>query len=132
MFLELIAVFAAGFGAAGLVLCLNIITRGRLPKWVMPVAAGAAMIGFTIWSEYTWYPRTLLTLPEGIEVAETYEHSAFYRPWTYAKPFVNRFLAVDQATLRRNDQVEGQVMASVPWKRRCIGKWICPASTRST
>ena len=31
MFLELIATFAAAIGAAGLVLILNIITKGRLP-----------------------------------------------------------------------------------------------------
>lgn len=113
MFFDFISTIAIGFCAAGIVLLLNHMLRGRLPRWLAPVAAGAAMIGFTIWSEYTWYPRTLLTLPEGIEVAETYEHSAFYRPWTYAKPFVNRFSAVDQATLRRNDQVEGQVMADI-------------------
>ncbi|SLN48634.1 hypothetical protein PSA7680_02512 [Pseudoruegeria aquimaris] len=113
MFFDFISTIAIGFCAAGVALLLNHLLRGRLPRWLAPVAAGAAMIGFTIWSEYTWYPRTLLTLPEGIEVAQTYEHTAPYRPWTYVKPYVNRFSAVDQATLRRNEKVPGQVMADV-------------------
>ena len=40
MFWELIATLMAGFAAAGVVLLLNKILRGRLPKWAMPIAAG--------------------------------------------------------------------------------------------
>jgi hypothetical protein len=58
MFLELIAAFAAAFVAAGIVLAVNMATGGRLPRWAMPVAAGAAMLGYAVWSEYSWFART--------------------------------------------------------------------------
>ncbi|MEL7115964.1 MAG: hypothetical protein AAGP08_10295, partial [Pseudomonadota bacterium] len=70
MFIELIATFVAGLGAAGLVLVINMLTKGRLPKWVMPVAAGAAMIGVAISNEYTWGARTADGLPDGLVVVE--------------------------------------------------------------
>ncbi len=113
MIFDLISTIAFGFCGAGVVLLLNHMLRGRLPKWLMPVVAGAMMIGFVIWSEYSWFDRTKAVLPPGIELAQTYESQAFYRPWTYARPFVNRFSAVDVANLRRNDEIEHQVMADL-------------------
>lgn len=103
MFLELIATFAAGLGAAGLVLLVNLATKGRLPRWVMPVAAGAAMIGTTISSEMTWASRTVEGLPEGIAVSDTVTETAWWRPWTYVWPQATRLMAVDTATARSND-----------------------------
>ncbi len=107
MFMELLASFAAGIGAAGLVLLLNLITGGRLPKWAMPVGAGLAMIGFAIWSEYSWAERTISALPDGVEVIETVEESRFWKPWTYFEPQTTRVLAADIAGIRENDSVQG-------------------------
>ena len=42
MFLELLAVIFAGFAGAGAMLLLTRVTR--LPKWLIPVGAGAAML----------------------------------------------------------------------------------------
>ncbi|WP_424972595.1 hypothetical protein [Dinoroseobacter sp. S76] len=119
MFLELIATFVIGFGVAGLILIVNAMTGRRLPGAVLPVGAGLAMIGFTIWSEYNWYPRTLAQLPEGIEIISTNESQAVYRPWTYVTPFVDRFAAVDKARIRRNENVPEQVMVPVVF----MGRW---------
>jgi len=103
MFLELIATFVAGLGAAGIVLLVNRLSRGRLPRWAMPVAAGAAMIGTAISSEMTWATRTASGLPDGVAVAETVSESAWYRPWTYLWPQGTRLMAVDTATVRSNE-----------------------------
>lgn len=119
MFLELIATFVAGFAAAGVALLLNKILGGRLPKWVMPVAAGAAMIGMTINNEYGWYPRTKARLPDGLSIVETVENKSFYRPWTYAYPFTERFVAVDVATLKEHPQKPGHKLADV----YLFGRW---------
>lgn len=100
MFLELIAVIFAGIAAAGVVMLLNRALKGRLPRWMAPVAAGLAMIGVTIASEYGWYSRTAAALPEGLMVAETVENRSFYRPWTYVVPYVDRFAALDTATMK--------------------------------
>ncbi|MEM8811478.1 MAG: hypothetical protein AAGF59_02590 [Pseudomonadota bacterium] len=119
MFFELIAAVAAGFAGAGIALLLNKVLGGRMPRWTVPVAAGLAMLGTTIASEYAWYERTVAALPEGLEVAATAENRAFYRPWTYVAPFVSRFLAVDVAAMRTNDAVPGQRMVEV----YAFGRW---------
>lgn len=103
MFLELIATFFAGFGAAGLVLVVNMLTGGRLPKWAMPVAAGAAMIVLTISNEYTWYGRTVSDLPEGLVAVDTVSRSDWYRPWSFVAPITYRLIAVAPDTARTRD-----------------------------
>lgn len=100
MFFELIATIVAGVATALLVWAVNRTLKGRLPSWMIPVSAGMAMIVATISSEYGWFERTKATMPEGMVVAQTVEEKVFYRPWTYANPFISRFVAVDQATAR--------------------------------
>ena len=65
MFVELIATIFAGIACAGIAMALNRLTGRRLPKWIMPIAAGAGMIGMTISNEYTWFGRTAERLPAG-------------------------------------------------------------------
>ena len=74
MFLELIATVFAGLAVAGVVMLVNRMTGGKLPRWFVPVAAGLGMIGTTISNEYSWYDRTVATLPEGLEIAQTVEN----------------------------------------------------------
>lgn len=104
MFVELIAAFVAGIAAAGVVMLVNRVLDGRLPRWFAPVAAGLAMIATTISNEYGWFSRTKETLPDGIVIAQTIENKALYRPWTYVKPFVERFVAVDVKTIRTHPE----------------------------
>ena len=104
MFLELIATFAAGFAAAGVVLLLNMITRGRLAKWAMPVAAGAAMIAVGIANEYSWGARTKASLPEGVVVLEDIRESAWWRPWSYISAPTVRILALDTGAVQTREQ----------------------------
>lgn len=118
MFFELIGTIVAGVAAGLLVWALNRTLKGRLPKWLMPVAAGAAMLVATISSEYGWFARTQASMPQGFEVAQTIEEKAFYRPWTYAKPFVSRFVAVDLAGLRTHpDQPDQRIVDLVFYGR---------------
>ena len=82
---------------------VNKATGGRLPRWLAPVAAGLGMIAATITSEYGWFTRTSQTLPEGMTIAQTVEKRAFYQPWTYVTPYIDRFVAVDVGTMQRRD-----------------------------
>jgi len=122
MFLELIAAFAAAFAAAGVAILVNFLTGGRLPKWVTPVAAGAALMGYAVWSEYSWYERTAGILPEGVDVTFVNVSRAAYKPWTYAVPYVNRFAALDTLSVRTNEAVPHQRIADLyfygRWSRR--------------
>ncbi|WP_282605417.1 hypothetical protein [Pelagibius sp. Alg239-R121] len=113
MLMELIATFALGVAAAGAVMILRRFSPARLPRWATPAAAGLAMIGFTLWSEYTWFSRTEIALPESFEIVTRHEHSSIFRPWTQVRPFIDRFSAIDKNALRRNEQVPGQIMAEV-------------------
>ncbi len=104
MFFELIATFAAGFAAAGLVLAINLITKGRLlPKWAMPVVAGAAMIGVAIAGEYSWGTRTIANLPEDVIVLDNVQEASWWRPWSYLTPPTVRIRALDPAAQTHAD-----------------------------
>lgn len=119
MFLELIATFSAGFGAAGLVLIINRLTGGRLPGWSMPVGAGAAMLAVAILNEYSWGQRTAAGLPEGIVVVEKVRESNWYRPWSFAAPVTTRLSALDTATVQTNPQAPDLRLADL----YLFGRW---------
>lgn len=119
MFVELIAAFVAAIAAAGVVMLVNRLLGGRLPRWFAPVAAGAAMIVTTIANEYGWFSRTKEALPEGIVIAQTIENRAFYRPWTYVQPFVERFVAVDVGTIRTHPDRPGERLGETYF----FGRW---------
>ncbi|GIT89571.1 hypothetical protein JANAI62_09440 [Jannaschia pagri] len=119
MFFELIGTIVAGVAAALLVWAINRPLKGRLPRWLMPVAAGAAMLLAAISSEYGWYDRTRERMPEGMVVAQTIEERSFYRPWTYAAPYVTRFVAVDVAAKRTHPDQPGQRIVDLVF----YGRW---------
>ncbi len=100
MLTDFISTLAVAGGAACVVLIVNHLggklAGRRLPKWAMPAAIGGAMIGFTIWNEYAWYPNARARLPEGAVVASAPGERMAYRPWTYAVPLVTRFIAVER------------------------------------
>lgn len=102
MFFVLVAAVFAGFAGAGTAMIARRVTGGRLPRWIIPIAAGGAMLAATIASEYGWYPQARAALPDGVVVADTARTREPWRPWTYLRPFVSRFVAVDAAAMRVN------------------------------
>ncbi|SPF77093.1 hypothetical protein ALP8811_02116 [Aliiroseovarius pelagivivens] len=122
MFFEMVATLVAGFAGAGVALLLNKLTRGRMPKWAMPAGAALAMIVATAANEYGWYDRTQQTLPEGFKIVQTVENQSFYRPWTYINPFVERFIAVDEPSLRTHDDKPALRMVDTYF----LGRWSAP------
>ncbi|NRP13538.1 MULTISPECIES: hypothetical protein [unclassified Aliiroseovarius] len=122
MFFESIATVFAGLAMAGIVMAVNHTIRGRLPKWVMPVAAGLAMLAATIANEYAWYGRTVDSLPEGLTVIMESENRVAYRPWTYVTPFIDRFVVVDTFSERTHpDQPNLRVVDTL-----FLGRWSAP------
>jgi hypothetical protein len=57
MTIELLAAFIAAIAVGGVAMILRKLTGNRLPRWFVPFSAGLGMIGFSVWSEYDWYPR---------------------------------------------------------------------------
>ncbi|WPY96286.1 hypothetical protein T8T21_16040 (plasmid) [Limimaricola variabilis] len=119
MFLELLGVIFAGVTGALVVYAANRATGGRLPRWLMPAVAGLAMITATISLEYSWYGRTVAALPEGLVVADRVEDRAFFRPWTYLVPYIDRFVAVDRASMQTNPDRPGERIANMYF----FGRW---------
>ncbi|MDH3264778.1 MAG: hypothetical protein OEM24_12365 [Paracoccaceae bacterium] len=113
MFLDFIATAAAAFAAAGIVLFLVRVLRIRLPKWILPVGAGAAMLGYAIWSEHSWFPRVTAALPPATEVAWNNEETSWWRPWTYLVPLTTRFIAVNKGSIKTHEAAPGQRLAEV-------------------
>ncbi|SFR17829.1 hypothetical protein [Poseidonocella sedimentorum] len=119
MFIELIATVVAGIACAGIMMLLNHATGRRLPRWLIPVAAGLGMIGMTISNEYTWFDRTSARLPEGVEIALNVEERSWLRPWTMARPYTKRFVAVDRAGVRSHPGLPEQRLADLYF----FGRW---------
>lgn len=95
MALELLAAIVAAVAVGGMVHLLRRFSGWRLPRWSVPAAAGLAMIGFTIWSEYDWFRRVSAELPPGVTVVWSAAQANPMRPWTYLAPITTQFVAID-------------------------------------
>ncbi|MEZ5841724.1 MAG: hypothetical protein R3D02_15295 [Hyphomicrobiales bacterium] len=113
MIMNLIITFLVGVGVTGLIFGLYRMAKRKPPRWMLPAAAGLSMIGFQAWNEYSWFSRTADLLPDTVEIGQTYANASLLQPWTYIAPRVDRFSAIDRATVRRNPQAPGFALAEV-------------------
>lgn len=93
MFWTLLTAFVAGIVGAGTGLALRHLSGKRLPKGIIPVAAGLAMIVATVALEYGWYSNVLDTMAPDTVVISERSQQAWYQPWTYVNPWVRGFIA---------------------------------------
>ena len=119
MALELVAILVAAFFGAGVGLILRKLSGGRLPRWIVPVAAAAGLLGTAIYTEYGWYPRLRAGLPEGVVLARRIESRAPWRPWTYVWPLTEGALLVDRRKTLRHPAVPELIVTQV-WR---FGRW---------
>lgn len=101
MLLTFFGALAVGVLAA----CVAFIVRrlyGVNARFLIPLSAGAGMLGFTVWNDYTWYGRNVAGLPDTVQVARAIEKSWVVQPWTLIAPVVTRFQAVNRASVARN------------------------------
>ncbi len=92
---EVIAAIVAAIGTAGVILLLNKLVGGRLPRWIVPAGAGLALVSVTIALEYGWYGRVVDGLPEGVIVVWVDRTPQPLRPWSFAVPMATRVIAAD-------------------------------------
>lgn len=98
MIYEFIATITAGFGMAGIAMIIRHLTKfagKQAPKWLIPIFAAIGILGFQIHQEYNWQQQQIDRLPEQVKVVKTVEGQAWYRPWSYLKPQVIRFMAAE-------------------------------------
>jgi hypothetical protein len=123
MLLTLLGAIAVAIFAA---VCAWVVRRmtGLDAKWIIPAAAGAAMLGFTIWNDYDWFHRDSALLQEGVEVTQTFSVSRFLQPWTLLVPAIDRYQALDvggRLTHQSDpDMVLARVILTSRWNPRVI------------
>lgn len=113
MIWNLIGTLVLGVTAASIVLILFRVLGRPVPRWLLPAAAGIAMLGFLVWTDYAWFGRTEAALPANVVVAEGHASSSVLQPWTLIVPRIDRFSAVDTEAIRRNPQAPDLAMADV-------------------
>lgn len=99
MIYEFIATVTAGFGMAGIAMLIRQLSKlmgKQAPKWLIPIFAGLGMLGFQIHQEYHWQQQQTLVSQQQLQVIKTIEGSSWYRPWSYLKPQVIRFMAISE------------------------------------
>ena len=104
MFWTFVATIFCGLGAAGIALGIRAITRNKAPKWIIPVFAGAGMLGYLIYGEYTWFALKQSQLPEEAVVVDTESEGILWRPWTFVAPYVTAFSTVDTKSVRQSPE----------------------------
>jgi hypothetical protein len=93
------------------------------PKWLVPVFAGMAMLGFQIQGEYDWYDHQTSLLPNGVVVVKAVEEEAPWRPWSYIFPQTMRFIAADVANSATNKIDPSLVLVDLYFfERRSLAK----------
>lgn len=100
MIWTLLTAAGVAFLAAGIAQYARLLTARRLPKWIVPAAAGLGILGYQIYMEYSWFERTQQMLPEGSVVTEVRETPAFWRPWTFAVPLKMGFSVVEPSKVQ--------------------------------
>ncbi|MDY0073854.1 MAG: hypothetical protein RBR77_14570 [Thauera sp.] len=106
---HLLAVFISGLSLGGIAYLLRSLSRQRLPKWLIPAFAGAGMLGYLAYYDYTWYDFKRSQLPAGALVFDTTRGSSFFKPWSYVSPAINAFSVAD-GNFRAQDQAGTQVV----------------------
>ncbi|WP_157315205.1 hypothetical protein [Chitinibacter sp. GC72] len=102
MIWELIATVVAGVGAAGIALFLHRLKPTRFPRYLIPFFAGAGMLGFSIYGEYSWFKHTENRLPQGVKVVHVVDGSSWWRPWSFVAPHKLQFVALDTNSRTEN------------------------------
>ena len=121
MLFSLLATFLVG-AAVGVMIWAGFRTvKRKAPGYLIPMAVGASMLGYTIYAEYSWFSRMTSEFPPRVEVVKTYTETKPWAPWTYVVPRIGRFLAVDLRTARRNPVLPGHVIVETLLVKRDDG-----------
>ena len=104
MGLEFFAAIAPAFCLGGFAAAARMLSGGRLPKWLVPAAAGFGILGYALWSEQDWFNRVSSGLPPTLAILEPEAKASPFKPWTYFFPVVSRFQAIDSAQTATHPQ----------------------------
>lgn len=93
--------------------------RGRrLPRATWPALVGASLIGYGIYSEYSWATRVRAELPESVRVVRAVESRSMLAPWSLLVPRVDRLAVVDTDATRRHPALPDHLLVEIVLLRR--------------
>ncbi|MFY0663809.1 MAG: hypothetical protein JXQ97_04245 [Natronospirillum sp.] len=115
MIWHLVALAICGLGSAGIALLLRKLTRQKLPRWIVPLFAGAGMLAYQIHFEYSWFDHKQSQLPAGSVVVSSEAGTVFWRPWTFFFPMTTQFSVIDAGNLRFSDTTGERVVQFVQY-----------------
>lgn len=110
MLWTIIAIVVSGLGSAGIALVLRNLSRNKLPKWIIPVFAGAGMLAYQIYYEYSWYEHQQPRQPESAVIVSSETGQVFWRPWTFHYPMIIAFTVIDTDNIART-QIDNAYLA---------------------
>ncbi|WLD57927.1 hypothetical protein NFC81_14615 [Salinispirillum sp. LH 10-3-1] len=116
MIWHLVALAICGLGSAGVALLLRKVTRQKLPRWLVPVFAGAGMLAYQIHFEYSWFDHKQSQLPPGSVVVSSESGTVFWRPWTFYFPMTTEFSVIDVANLRFSETAGDRIAQFVQYQ----------------
>ena len=126
MFWSLLTALIAGFAGAGIGLLLRSLTRKRLPKGVIPICAGLAMLAATVGTEYGWYPNVLRTMaPDTIVISER-QQQTWYQPWTFIQPWVRGFISYSPTEVIETAEGSGILVVQLRRQERWQPQMVLP------
>lgn len=85
----------------------------RMPGGMYPLVAALCLIGYGIYTEYTWESRTLAQMPASIRVVHEISRPSVFSPWAYLIPRTTQLSLVDTAALKTNKRQPGMVMTDM-------------------
>lgn len=118
--LDLLATALIGLTAGGMVWLAYRTRRRKPPGFLIPLATGAAMLGYAIWNEYSWASRAIAAFPPGFEVIDRIPQSSPWQPWTYLVPRTSRMIVLDRVQMRRNPRYPGLVLIELVLLERLL------------
>ena len=113
MLFNFIATIVVGLSAAALMLLVFRPFGRKTPRWTYPAAAGAAMIAFTIYNEYDWFPRTVAQFPDHFVLGETVTSTNALQPWTFIVPRTDRFSLVNTESILSHPEAPQYRLAEI-------------------
>ena len=121
--IDFFAAVAAAFAVGGVAMALGHLSGRFLrlppPGWLVPVAAGAGMLGYAVWADYSWHQRVLLPLPADTLLVSQDISSDWWRPWTYAFPIVSGVTVAFPSEVVPHDTVPGVRFLNL----HAFGRW---------
>ncbi len=108
---NIISIISIGLGIAGCIMAVFKVFGHKSPRYLIPLSAGLAMVIFTIWNEYSWYGRSVETLPDDVIVVKELPASSMLYPWTLVFPSVEKYILMDTLKIQRHKTHQDFVMA---------------------